>query len=65
MYKKFLLKCDVFNLYTFKWESRDYYFDTEEEMVNFIKNGNEVWKPDAIRVECAFKLEKIDIKIEN
>ena len=63
MYKKFMLKCEIFNLYTFEWESETLFFDTEEEMINFIKNGDEVWKPDAIRVECAFKLEKIDIKI--
>lgn len=63
MYKNFMLKCQIFNLYTFEWESRNVFFDTEKEMLDFIKNGDEVWKPDAIRVECAFKLEKIDIKL--
>ena len=63
MYKNFMLKCQIFNLYTFEWESQNIFFDTEKEMLDFIKNGDEVWKPDAIRVECAFKLEKIDIKL--
>lgn len=62
MYKNFLLKCDIFNLYTFRWESQNRFFDTKEEMIDFIKNGDGCFKPDAIRVECAFKLEKIDIK---
>ena len=61
MYKNFMLKCQIFNLYTFEWENQNRFFDTKEEMLDFIKNGDEVWKPDAIRVECAFKLEKIDI----
>lgn len=63
MYKNFMLKCQIFNLYTFEWENQNRFFDTKEEMLDFIKNGDEVWKPDAIRVECAFKLEKIDIKL--
>jgi hypothetical protein len=58
-----MLKCQIFNLYTFEWENQNRFFDTKEEMLDFIKNGDEVWKPDAIRVECAFKLEKIDIKL--
>lgn len=61
MYKNFMLKCQIFNLYTFEWENQNRFFYTKEEMLDFIKNGDEVWKPDAIRVECAFKLEKIDI----
>ena len=63
MYKNFLLKYQVFNLYTYRWEDRTGFFDTEEEMIDFITNGDEVWKPDAIRVECAFKLEKFDIQL--
>ena len=63
MYKNFMLKCQIFNLYTFEWENQNRFFDTEEEMLDFIKNGDEVWKPDAIKVECAFKFEKINIKL--
>ena len=63
MYKNFMLKCQIFNLYTFKWENQTFFFETEEEMIYFIKNGDKDWKPDAIRVECAFRIEKIDIKL--
>ena len=63
MYKNFLVKCDVFNLYTFDWEKRNYFFDTEEEVKNFIKNGDGNFKPDAIKIEAIFKMEKIDIKL--
>ena len=40
MYKNFMLKCQIFNLYTFKWENQTFFFETEEEMIDFIKNGD-------------------------
>lgn len=62
-YKKYLLKCQIFNYYPWKWEDRELYFDTEEEMISFIKNGTEYIQPKDIRVEAAFILNKIDIKL--
>lgn len=59
MYKEYLLKCQIFNLYNLEWKSEDFYFDSEEEMVNFIKNGNKDFKPRDIRVEAMFKLERL------
>ena len=40
MYKRFLLKCDIYNHYKGWWENTEFYFDTKEEMIDFIKNGD-------------------------
>lgn len=63
MYKKYLLKCSTINHYTERWVDREFYFDTKEEMIDLIKNGTVYTKPEDIRVESAFELNKIDIKL--
>ena len=35
MYKRFLLKCDIYNHYKGWWENTEFYFDTKEEMDTF------------------------------
>lgn len=55
MYKEYMLKCEIKNEYTNpEWNRREYYFDTEDEMREFIESYG-----DGIRVEAMFKLEKI------
>ena len=47
MYKEYMLK--------FQWdgnENETFYFDTEEQMIRFVKENN-------IKVEVAFKLEQL------
>ena len=60
MYKKYLLLCSELtgdDSYDPKcWESRKYYFDTEEEMVEFVKKQLDF----LFKVEAAFKLDKLD-----
>ena len=63
MYKKYLLKCDIENLYTEGWDHREFYFDTIEEVKQFVKYGSENIKPQCIRVEAIFELNKIDLDI--
>ena len=57
MYKSYLLKCD--ELITGIWHRREYYFDTEEEMVDFAKKES----GSSFKVEAAFKLDKLDNNI--
>lgn len=60
MYKKYLLRCseltgdDSYDPDCL--ESRKYYFDTEEEMVEFVKKQLDF----LFKVEAAFKLDKLD-----
>ena len=65
MYKKYLLKCEEFVGIdiqdTDSWESKEYYFDTEKEMIDFVKNK---WS-FSIKIEAAFKMEKLDNDIFN
>lgn len=63
MYKKYLLKCIVLNNYAWYWEYKEFYFDTIEEVIGFIKNGNQWIKPEDIKVEGVFKIEKINIEL--
>ena len=60
MYKKYLLLCSELtgdDSYDPKcWESRKYYFDTEEEMDEFVKKQLDF----LFKVEAAFKLDKLD-----
>ena len=63
MYKKYLLKCDIENLYTEGWDHREFYFDTIDEMKHFVKYGNKNIRPQHIRVESSFELNKIDLDI--
>lgn len=54
MYKKYLLRCEEFT--GEHWERKEYYFDTEDEMVSFAKKcRNEMFK-----IESAFKLDKLN-----
>ena len=64
MYKRFLLKCDIYNHYKGCMQDREFYFDTKEDMIHFIKNGSEYTKPDDIRVEAVFELNKIDLDLK-
>lgn len=63
MYKKFLLKCDINNRSKGWWEDTEFFFDTKEEMVDFIKNGTNYTKPEDIRVKAAFELNKVDLDL--
>lgn len=63
MYKKFLVKCMIKNLYKGSWHNEDFYFDTREEVIDFINNGTKFIKPENIRIEAIFKLKKIDIEL--
>lgn len=64
MYKRYLLKCSIRHECNWLEEYTDtqLYFDTKEEMVDFIKNGTKYIKPKDIRIECAFELNKVDIE---
>lgn len=63
MYKKYLLRCSTKNHFRDGWENQEFYFDTKEEMINYIKNGSKCTKSEEIRVEAAFELTKIEIKL--
>ena len=54
MYKEYMLKCMGWNPLDAIWESRNLYFDTEEEMREYIKSQGK-----GIIVEAMFKLTKI------
>lgn len=54
MYKKYLLRCEEFT--GEHWECKEYYFDTEDEMVSFAKNC----KNEMFKIESAFKLDKLN-----
>ena len=64
MYKRFLLKCSTLNHYKGCRQDREFYFDTKEDMIHFIKNGSKYTKPDDIRAEAVFELNKIDLDLE-
>ena len=63
MWKKYLLRCEVVNS-NGCWKDREFYFDTKEEMMDFIQNGKAVdnIKPQGIRIAGVFELNKIDIE---
>lgn len=63
MYKNFLLKCDIYNHYKGWWENTEFYFDTKEELIDFIKNGTDYTKPQDIRIQAAFELNRIDLDL--
>ena len=65
MYKKYLLKCSVFSASN-GWKDENIYFDYIGEIVCFIKHGG-VYdgifvKPEYIKVESVFKLDKVNIE---
>ena len=55
MYKEYMLKCDSWNPLESVWEQSEFYFDTEEDMREYIKSQGE-----GIRVEGMFKLTKLE-----
>lgn len=65
MYKSYLLKRSEFVDYETTsddpsgWSDKEYYFDTEEEMVEFVKSHLDF----AFKVEAAFKLEQLNNNI--
>ena len=63
MYKRFMLSCMYLDIDKGIWCNEIFYFDTEEEMVDFVKNGNFGIKPENIRVEAAFELNKLSNNI--
>lgn len=63
MHKKFLLKCNVNNHHKGWWEDTEFYFDTKEEMIDFIKNGTDYTNSEDIRVEAAFELNRINLNL--
>lgn len=63
MYKRFLLKCDIYNHYKGWWENTEFYFDTKEEMIDFIKSGTDYTKPQDIRIQAAFELNRINLDL--
>ena len=55
MYKEYMLKCEGWNPLEGKFEKTELFFDTEEQMREYIKSQGK-----GIRVEAMFKLEKIE-----
>lgn len=55
MYKEYMLKCEFFNPLDGIWENQNLFFDTENEMREYIES-----KGKNIRVEAMFKLMKIE-----
>lgn len=63
MYKKYLVKCQIYDELLVEWVGTEFYFDTVDEVVNFIKNGVPEYyiKPLNIKIEAVLKLYKIDM----
>lgn len=63
IYKEYLLRCQELlgddSYDPEHWESKEYYFDTEEEMIEFVKQKSK-WN---FRIEVAFKLNKLSNNI--
>ena len=57
MYKKYLLQCEEFT--GEHWEHKEYYFETENEMVSFAK----ICRSELFKIESAFKLDKLSNNI--
>lgn len=55
MYKNYMLKCEGLNPLEGRFEKVELFFDTEEEMKEYIKSQGK-----GIKVEAMFKLEKIE-----
>lgn len=55
MYKEYMLKCEHWNPLEGRWERIDLYFDTEEEMKEYVESQGK-----GIKVEVMFKLTKIE-----
>lgn len=63
MYKKYLLKCSIYNNWLEEYEESEFYFDTKEELIDFVKNGTAAISPEYILIECAFEINKINIEL--
>ena len=63
MYKQWMLEFSRYNWYQGIWGDDRLFFNTKEEMINFVKNGNKYIKPEHIRVGAAFKLEQLDSSV--
>ena len=66
MHKKFLLKYRVFNHYSWEWDDLESWFDTKEELLDFIKDikkGTMVLKPEDIEINGVFELNELDIQL--
>ena len=63
IYKEYLLRCqELLGNDSYDpgcWESKEYYFDTEEEMIEFVKQKFK-WN---FKIEVAFKLNKLSNNI--
>ena len=55
MYKEYMLKCESWNPLDCTWNKTELFFDTEEEMREYIKSQGQ-----GIRAEAMFKLKKIE-----
>lgn len=55
MYKEYMLKCEVWNPLETRWEKERLFFDTEEEMREYIE-----FQEKGIKVETMFTLTKIE-----
>ena len=55
MYKEYMLKCEGWNPLDSTWNKTELFFDTEEEMREYIKSQEK-----GIRVETMFKLTRIE-----
>lgn len=66
-YKKYMLKCMIKVDKIMDWHDEQFFFDTEEEMIKFVKEGYKELGIDGteshIKIESAFKLEKLDNNI--
>lgn len=65
--KKYMLKCMIKVDKIMDWHDEQFFFDTEEEMIKFVKEGYKELGIEGseshIRIESAFKLEKLDNSI--
>ena len=66
-YKKYMLKCMIKVDKIMDWHDEQFFFDTEEEMIRFVKEGYKELGIEGteshIKIESAFKLEKLDSNI--
>lgn len=66
-YKKYMLKCMIKVDKILDWHDEQFFFDTEEEMIKFVKEGYKELALEKseihIKIESAFKLEKLDSNI--
>lgn len=59
MYKKYMLSCMYFDADEGTWYHDNFFFGSEEDMIDFVKNGDDDFKPEDIKVEAAFELSEL------